>query len=1115
MFKEVSSKVDFPALEREILRFWAQTQAFQKLVAKNQHGPRWSFIDGPITANNPMGVHHAWGRTYKDLWHRFKAMQGYRTRYQNGFDCQGLWVEVNVERDLKFASKRDIEAYGIERFVRQCKQRVLEYAAVQTEQSIRLGFWMDWNDPAVLRDLYQKLGEDPGQTITVPGPLGPVTGTVEQVVGKLGTPALGGSYFTFADENNYSIWMFLRRCHDHGWIYKGTDVMPWCPRCGTGLSEHEIATEGYEELTHTSVFLKFPLLSKSGEAVQPGESLLVWTTTPWTLTSNVAAAVHPDLPYAQVRQGNESFWLSKGAVFGAIKGPYQIVAERPGSELVGWTYRGPFDELPPQASIVHRVIPWKEVGEEEGTGIVHIAPGCGKEDFQLSKQFGLAVIAPIDEFGVFVDGFGWLTGQEAGPAAPAIFDDLQRKGLLYRLEDYTHRYPVCWRCHEELLFRLVDEWFIRMDELRYQIMDVVRQIRWIPAFGQERELDWLRNMSDWMISKKRYWGLALPIWECPQCGHFEVIGSEVELQQRAVEGWETFAGHTPHRPWIDAVKIRCPQCGEKVARIKDVGNPWLDAGIVPFSTLRYRHDRPYWAEWFPADFVTESFPGQFRNWFYSLLAMSTALENKPPFLTVLGYETVLDDGGRMMHKSSGNMIEFNEAADKAGVDVMRWAYAGQQPESDMLFGYRLMDEVRRRFILPLWNVYSFFVTYANLDGWQPGSKSQISKSANRQSANRQIGKEDWRSPLDKWLLSELQVLIQKVTAGLDDYDAMNPAKAVEVFVDSLANWYIRRSRRRFWKTEDDADKQAAYATLYECLVTLSKLLAPFLPFLTEAMYQNLVRSVDSRAPESVHHCAWPQADPALIDEGLMADIRLVREVVSLGRAARQKARLKVRQPLPQVLVRVKTPAERAALERLSDQVLDELNVKSLAFVSDDSELISYQVKPAFGLLGPKYGKLVPAIKAALEKMDPAMVAHKVLGGGRVAVPLDGETLHLESHEVEVRTLEKPGYATAEEEGYLVGVDIAVTPELEREGLARELVRHVQEARKNAGFRIDDRIVLGYQASPKVTEAFAAYGPYIQQDTLSVALQPGPLADAYTEYVDIEGEAVTLYLRRHS
>ncbi|MBM3136144.1 MAG: class I tRNA ligase family protein, partial [Chloroflexi bacterium] len=360
---------------------------------------------------------------------------------------------------------------------------------------------MDWNDPAVLRDLYQKLGEDPGQTITVPGPLGPVTGTVEQVVGKLGTPALGGSYFTFADENNYSIWMFLRRCHDHGWIYKGTDVMPWCPRCGTGLSEHEIATEGYEELTHTSVFLKFPLLSKSGEAVQPGESLLVWTTTPWTLTSNVAAAVHPDLPYAQVRQGNESFWLSKGAVFGAIKGPYQIVAERPGSELVGWTYRGPFDELPPQASIVHRVIPWKEVGEEEGTGIVHIAPGCGKEDFQLSKQFGLAVIAPIDEFGVFVDGFAWLTGQEAGPAAPAIFDDLQRKGLLYRLEDYTHRYPVCWRCHEELLFRLVDEWFIRMDELRYQIMDVVRQIRWIPAFGQERELDWLRNMSDWMISK--------------------------------------------------------------------------------------------------------------------------------------------------------------------------------------------------------------------------------------------------------------------------------------------------------------------------------------------------------------------------------------------------------------------------------------------------------------------------------------------------------------------------------------------------------------------------------------------------------------------------------------
>ncbi|HUV74955.1 MAG TPA: class I tRNA ligase family protein, partial [Anaerolineae bacterium] len=546
MFLEVPSKVDFAALERRILGWWDETDAFHKLVEKNRGNERWSFIDGPITANNPMGVHHAWGRTYKDLYHRYQAMQGHEIRYQNGFDGQGLWIEVEVERELGFTSKRDIERYGIAEFVEKCKERVRKFAGIQSQQSIRLGYWMDWDN----------------------------------------------SYHTMSDENNYTIWMFLKSCHDRGWIYKGRDVLPWCPRCSTAISEHEIVTEGYQELTHPAVTVRFPLVGRENEA------LLVWTTTPWTLSSNVGAAVHPQAQYVKVKQNGEYFYLAREAV-STLNGPYEALEELAGANMEGWTYHGPYDELPPLQGVEHRVILWDEVSETEGTGIVHIAPGCGKEDFELGKEYGLAAIAPLDEFGVFRPGFDWLTGLQVTDSAEAIFGDLRKKGLLYKVEDYTHRYPVCWRCRSELVFRLVDEWYIYMDELRYQIMDVVRQIRWIPEFGLERELDWLRNMDDWMISKKRYWGLALPIYDC-ECGHFEVIGSEDELKERAVEGWNEFEGQSPHRPWIDAVKIRCPECGKLVSRIPDVGNPWLDAGIVALSTLNYRHDREYWEKWYPA-----------------------------------------------------------------------------------------------------------------------------------------------------------------------------------------------------------------------------------------------------------------------------------------------------------------------------------------------------------------------------------------------------------------------------------------------------------------------------------------------------------------------------------
>ncbi len=1045
IFKPVNTKVDFPARERDILAWWRQTGMMQKYIHKNDRSSkRWSFIDGPITANNPMGVHHAWGRTYKDIFQRFKTMQGYKQRYQNGFDGQGLWIEVEVEKELGFKSKRDIEAYGIDRFVEMCKARVRKFSEVQTEQSIRLGYWMDWDN----------------------------------------------SYHTMSDENNYTIWHFLKVCHERGWIYEGTDVMPWCPRCGTGLSEHEIVTEGYKELTHSSPYLRFPLEGRTNE------SLLVWTTTPWTLSSNVAAAVHPKLTYVQVQQGDETLYLAKGRL-SVLRGAHEVVRELAGEEMVGWRYRGPYDELPAQQGVEHRVVPWEEVSEVEGTGIVHIAPGAGKEDFALGKEHGLAVIAPLDESGNFIQGFDWLSGKNVSAVVQPVFDDLQHKGLLYHVERYAHRYPVCWRCDTELVFRLVSEWFISMKQLRYLIMDVTRKIRWIPDFGMKRELDWLEHMDDWMISKKRYWGLALPIFKCSACGTFDVIGSETEMKQRAVEGWGDFEGHSPHRPWIDSVKIVCSKCGAKVSRITDVGNPWLDAGIVPFSTLSYRHDRKYWEEWFPADWISESFPGQFRNWFYSLLTMAAALENHEPFKCVFSYASMRDEKGEEMHKSKGNAIWFDDAAEKIGVDTMRWMYTCANPAANLNFGYGTADETRRRFIIPLWNVYNFFVTYANIDGFNPTSAAPVPEPT---------------SEMDRWIRSELEQLVLDVTGHLEEYDSADAGRRVEEFVDRLSDWYVRRSRRRFWKSENDQDKLSAYSTLYTCLTTLAKLLSPFTPFLAEELYGNLVRSVDAGAPESVHLTDWPVADKSLIDKEMSEAMRLAMRVSSLGRAARSKAGIRVRQPLPSVLVFTGAEAEEEYLVRtLGQHVLDELNVKSITRLSASGASKFLSLRPKYTLLGPRLRGKVPEIARQLEDPNLAIDAYvNALAGQPVSVA--GEQISRD--EIEVVVKEVQGYITAQEGGYLVALDTQITPELADEGMARDLVHLIQNMRRSAGFEIADRIVTSCTGDERIARVIRQHAGYIQQETLSLELVHGePPADAYAEEQKVDGVAVKLGVRR--
>ena len=1048
-FRAVNSRVDFPKMERDLLDWWGKADIMSKYLNRNQGSEkRWSFIDGPITANNPMGVHHAWGRAYKDIFQRFKTMQGFKQRYQNGFDGQGLWVEVEVEKEMGFNSKRDIEDYGIDRFVEACKARVRHFADIITEQSIRLGYWMDWDN----------------------------------------------SYHTMASENNYTIWHFLKECHNRGWLYEGTDVMPWCPRCSTGLSEHEIVTEGYKEVVHASVFLRLPIKDREKE------SLLVWTTTPWTLTSNVAAAVNPSLIYLKVRQGEEIFYLAK-ARRSILKGEYEILEEVEGSRLVGISYNGPFDELPAQHEVEHRVIPWDEVTESEGTGIVHIAPGAGKEDFALGKDFGLPVIAPLDDSGNYLEGFDWLEGRNVSDVAKDIFSDLEQKNLLLRVEDYNHRYPVCWRCDTELVFRLVSEWFISMGDLRHMIADVTRRITWIPSFGLDRELDWLRNMDDWMISKKRYWGLALPIYKCV-CGHFEIIGSELELKERAVLGWEEFEGHSPHRPWVDSVVIRCPQCGELVSRIKDVGNPWLDAGIVPYSTLGYHRDSEYWNDWFPADWISESFPGQFRNWFYSMLAMSTVLENREPFKTVFGYALMRDHNGQEMHKSKGNSIEFVEAAEKMGVDAMRWVFIRHNPAHNLNFGFNSAEDVRRRFLLTLWNIYSFFVTYANIDLFDP------TDLVGGSTVRFEWGPET--PEIDRWILSELNSLISHVTISLEEYNANDAGRYIEDFVDLLSNWYVRRSRRRFWKSGSDEDKLSAYKTLYVCLVNLAKIIAPLTPFIAEEMYQNLVRSVRESEPESVHLVDDPVSNHSQLDMRLSEATRLAMKISSLGRSARSKAGIKVRQPLPRVAVKLRTLEEVPLLEQISMQIMDELNVKEVNVLYEEDEVLTFSVKINPSIAGVKYGSTMGDVEAALSREDPTLSAFRARSG----LPIEASGFTIGPDEVTVTAFDNSGYVSVSESGYLVTISTDIADELKDEGLAREIVHRLQTMRRSAGFEISDHINIYYAGDDNLNRVIGSFSDYIKEETLSIhLLESNPPQEAYSETQSLDGAEVSFGIQR--
>jgi isoleucyl-tRNA synthetase len=1012
VFSPLPHAPDHNSLELEVLQWWEENGTFESLREKIADGPIFSFIDGPVTANKILAVHTAWGRTLKDVFQRYKSLSGFNTRFQNGFDCQGLWIEVGVEQDLGLNSKRDIEEYGLEEFARMCRAKVAWSVGELTRGSKRLGYWMDW----------------------------------------------GNDYLTFSDTNIEYIWRFLLRMQERDMLYQGYRSTEWCPRCGTSISQHEITMSGvYQEKADPSLSVRLPL------ADRPGESLVVWTTTPWTLPANVAAAVHPDHEYGRRPNGE---WV------GVAHFPEEVFEETvPGRDLVGLRYHGPFDDLSPGSAVDHKVIPWEEVSLGQGTGVVHIAPGCGEEDFLLAPLHDLPILTPVDETGRFYPEYGWLAGMETTEARAPITEDLDKKGVLVEATEYVHSYPHCWRCDTPLIFRIAEDWYIAVDPIRQELLDANAGVEWTPPYMGKLMDDWLNNMGDWNISRRRYYGLPLPIYPC-ECGEVTVIGSKAELVEKATAGVDQL--EELHRPWIDRVTIRCEHCGNpNLTRIAEVGDVWLDAGIVPMSTLGWENpewveggygtgaaagltnaplpDHSYWEKWFPADWVSEM-REQVRLWFYSQLFMSVAMVGRAPFRKVLGYEKMLAEDGREMHGSWGNLIGAEEAFEKMGADVMRWMYCGHPPDRNLLFGYAGAHEVRRK-ILTLWNSARFVIDYGNIEGFQPTYADLESGPADSE-----------LTVIDRWLLARADRAIEDATAALDRWRADDLISGFEDYLDDLSNWYIRRNRRRFYEYDD-----AAFRTLWLGVVTALRLMAPVMPFLTDHLWSTLVAGPCDDAPRSIHLAGWPSR-MGRKDDTLLAEMAATREVVELGRRARNEAGIKLRQPLRTARVRgASLPTELAAI------VAEELRVKDLVF--DAEAQVEVGVKPNFPVLGPRIGARIKVVAAALAEGD-----YELRDDGTVRVA--GEELG--SNEVLItETVLLEGWSVASSGNLSVAVDPTLDPELIDEGRALDLVRSLNELRKQDGLELTDRIDLRLPKS--AADLLEAYGEWIAGEVLAVSI----------------------------
>ncbi len=1031
-FSPVDPKQSFPELEERVLGRWRDGDVFARSLANREGAEVWSFYEGPPTANGRPGSHHVLARVFKDVYPRYKTMCGYRVPRKAGWDCHGLPVELEVEKQLGIASKQEIEEFGIAEFNQRCRESVFEYVEEWNRLTERIGFWVDLDDP----------------------------------------------YVTLEDDYIESVWWSLKQHWEKGRLYEGHKVVPYCPRDGTPLSSHEVA-QGYRDVEDPSIYVRFPLLDGAG--AESGESLLVWTTTPWTLPGNVAVAVAPKVTYVRANVDGEALILAEPLVEKVLGAGVDVAARFSGADLIGRRYAGPVYELEdggPQGdggAKPFQVIAGDFVTTEDGTGLVHIAPAFGEDDYRAAAENGIfdptrrqTLYNPVKPDGHFdqrVVGFADRFVKDP-EVTRELIADLERRGLLFREQVYEHSYPHCWRCGTPLLYYATSSWFIGTSEVKEQMLANNEAIGWHPEHVKHGRFGkWLENNVDWALSRDRYWGTPLPVWRCGDgdCGELECIGSVAELRERS-------GGPAPddlHRPYIDEVTIECGKCGGEMRRVKSVIDTWYDSGAMPFAQFHYPFENEAeFEQRFPADYICEA-QDQTRGWFYTLLAESTLLFGESSYRNCVCLGLILDPEGQKMSKSRGNVIDPWEVISAHGADAFRWYYlTAQQPWAGYRFSVETVGESVRQFLLTLWNTYSFWVLYANAEGLGPADFADLPEAAN---------------DLDRWALSRLQATVTTVRERMDEFDCTSAGRASAEYVEELSNWYVRLSRRRFW----DGDR-AAFATLRHCLLETTALLAPFVPFLADEIHLNLAAGTGGDAADSVHLRDYPRFDPALSAPDLEGAMATVRLTVELGRAARARAKAKVRQPLRRAVI-VANEAEREAIEARADLVTAELNVKELDFVSDESELVGYTAKPNYRALGPRFGKRMPQVAAAVEALDAAHVAAVLDEGGEIGIAIDGSDHTLGPDDVTLALQPLDGYEVEAEAGHAVALQLELDDELRREGLAREIVHAVQIARKEAGLEITDRIKLSLDGDDEPLEAARAHESYLAGEVLATSV----------------------------
>ncbi|MGW1314038.1 isoleucine--tRNA ligase [Streptomyces sp. NPDC002426] len=1041
-YRQVPAQVDLPALEHAVLDFWRDSKVFAKSLEQSEGRPEWVFYEGPPTANGMPGAHHIEARVFKDVFPRFRTMQGYHVGRKAGWDCHGLPVELAVEKELGFNGKKDIEAYGIAEFNAKCRESVTRHTDAFSELTTRMGYWVDLDD----------------------------------------------AYRTMDPEYVDSVWWSLKEIFNKDLLVQDHRVAPWCPRCGTGLSDHELA-QGYETVVDPSVFVRFPLTSGplAGRA-----ALLVWTTTPWTLVSNTAVAAHPDVTYVVATDGTERLVVAQPLVEKALGEGWELTGETfTGREMERWTYERPFQlvEFPSEA---HYVVNAEYVTTEDGTGLVHQSPAFGADDLQVCRAYGLPVVNPVRPDGTFEEDLPLVGGVFFKKADEALTEDLDARGKLFRHVPYEHSYPHCWRCHTALLYYAQPSWYIRTTAVKDRLLQENEKTNWFPdSVKNGRFGDWLNNNVDWALSRNRYWGTPLPIWRCED-DHLTCVGSRAELTELTGTDQSSL---DPHRPFIDEITFTCSHenCQLEAYRVPEVIDAWYDSGSMPFAQWGYPYkNKEIFESRYPAQFISEAID-QTRGWFYTLMAIGTLVFDKSSYENVVCLGHILAEDGRKMSKHLGNILQPIPLMDQHGADAVRWFMAaGGSPWAARRVGHGTIQEVVRKTLLTYWNTVAFQALYARTSGWAPSA-------ADPAPADRTV--------LDRWLLSELGTLVDEVTKALEGYDTQRAGKLLSAFVDDLSNWYVRRSRRRFWQGD-----KAALRTLHEVVETVTRLMAPLTPFITERVWQDLIVPVAPDAPESVHLSDWPKADPASIDPVLSSQMALVRRLVELGRATRAESGVKTRQPLSRALVAAS--GFEALTPELRAQITEELNVSSLASLSEvGGSLVDTTAKANFRALGKRFGKGVQAVAKAVADTDAAALS-LALREGTASVEVDGERITLAPDEVIITETPREGWSVASDSGATVALDLEITPELRRAGLARDAIRLIQEARKNSGLDVADRIAVRWTStSPATAEALTEHEPLISDEVLALDYAQGEADDTYGTPFEDEGLSLTFRLRK--